>query len=65
MNNEQLHRDLGRIEGKLDSTAAQVAALEAKLDPVVAYINRHKGAMWMGSGVLSASVAAITAWLVK
>lgn len=65
MNSDQLHRDLGRVEAKLDAHSERLERLESKLDPVVAYINRHKGAILVGSGVMSAAVAFLTAWFVR
>jgi hypothetical protein len=44
MNNEQLHRDLGRVEGTVSAVAAKVDRIEAKLDAALAHIERQKGA---------------------
>lgn len=61
MNNEQLHRDLGRVEAKLDATSSKVDRLEQKLDDVLARQNRRIGA----TAVLSALASFIAAWLTK
>ena len=39
-----LQRDLGRLEGKVDAMGMQHATMGAKLDTIVAYIEREKGA---------------------
>lgn len=61
MNNEQLHRDIGKLEGKLDATAAKVDRIETKLDDVLARQNRRIGA----AAVLSALASFVAAWIVK
>lgn len=74
MNNEQLHRDLGRVEGKLGALTNQVSGVERKLDDTskkldeaLAYISEQKGAsrrtVFISSGA-SAVVAAIIGWAI-
>lgn len=65
MNNEQLHRDLGRVEGEVKALRATVTNIEAKLDVALAALNRAKGAGLIGGAALSAVVAFATAWLTK
>lgn len=65
MNNEQLHRDLGRLEGEVKALRATVTSMEAKLDTAIAHINRSRGVSFAGGAVLSAVVAFATAWLTK
>jgi hypothetical protein len=65
MNNEQLHRDLGRVEGKLGSLTTKVDGMDAKLDAALAHINRSRGAFFLGGAALSAVVAFATAWFTK
>lgn len=75
MNAEQLHRDLGRVEGEVkalrrDTANVQstVSDLSKKLDSALAYIERQKGAR-RATVALSAGaggvVAAIVGWLVS
>lgn len=44
MNNEQLHRDLGRVEGKLEALTGQVAIMNGRLADALTYIEQQKGA---------------------
>lgn len=61
MNLDHIHRDLGRVEAKLDATADRVAALESKLDAVLARQYRFAGV----ASVLSAGASFAAAWLLK
>lgn len=65
MNNEQLHRDLGRLEGEVKALRATVTSIEAKLDVALAHINRSRGMQFLGGAGLSALVAFATAWFTK
>ena len=65
MNLEQLHRDLGRLEGQVVSLQAKVDSMDEKLDTALAHINRSRGAFFVGGAVMSAVVAFATAWFVK
>jgi len=64
-----LQRDLGRVEGKVDAMGAQHVAMSAKLDTIVAYIEREKGAKrtWgtitaVGGTVAGALGGALLSW---
>lgn len=61
MTDPQLHRDLGRVEAKLDATSAKVDRLESKLDDVLARQNRRIGA----TAVLSAMASFMAAWFAR
>jgi NAD-specific glutamate dehydrogenase len=67
MNNEQLHRDLGRVEGEVKALRRDVSAIDGKLDAALAYIEQQKGArratVFISSGA-SAVVAAVVGWAV-
>lgn len=65
MNNEQLHRDLGRVEGKVEALTSKVDGMDAKLDAALAALNRAKGIGFVGGAALSAAVAFLTAWFTK
>lgn len=54
MNNEQLHRDLGRVEGKLEALTGQVSIMNARLDVALTYIEQQKGARKATIGIASA-----------
>lgn len=61
MNNEQLHRDLGRVEGTLKALSTKVEGMDAKLDAVLARQYRRMGAM----GVICAIASFAAAWFTK
>lgn len=61
MNNEQLHRDLGRVEGEVKAIRREVDAINSKLDAVLARQYRRMGA----AGVICAIASFAAAWLVK
>ncbi len=65
MNLEQVHRDIGRLEGQVTALQSKVDAMDAKLDEALRHINHSKGVMYVGSSGLAAIVAFATAWLVK
>ncbi len=65
MNLEQVHRDIGRLEGQVTALQAKVDAMDSKLDEALRYINRSKGATYVGSAALSACVAFLTAWFAR
>jgi hypothetical protein len=65
MNNEQLHRDLGRLEGEVKALRATVDGMNTKLDAALAQLNRARGAGFIAGGVVSAVVAFATAWATK
>lgn len=65
MNNEQLHRDLGRVEGEVKALRATVTSIETKLDTALAHINKQRGAQYVTHGFVAAVVAFGTAWLTK
>jgi hypothetical protein len=65
MNTEQIHRDLGRVEGKLGALTTKVDGMDAKLDAALAALNRAKGIGFVGGALLSAGVAFLTSWFTK
>lgn len=65
MNNEQLHRDLGRVEGEVKALRATVTSIESKLDTALAHINKQRGAAFITHGLVAAVVAFGTAWFTK
>lgn len=65
MNNEQLHRDLGRVEGELKALTSKVGGMDAKLDTALAHMNRSRGIFFVSGALLSAGVAFLTAWFTK
>lgn len=65
MNNEQLHRDLGRVEGEVKALRATVTSIEAKLDLALAHINKQRGAQYVTHALVAAGVAFCTAWFTK
>jgi hypothetical protein len=65
MNSEHLHRDLGRVEGEVKALRREVDAMNGKLDAVLARDNRRAGATAVSSGILSALVAFLTAWITR
>lgn len=44
MNNEQLHRDLGRVESEVKALRRDVTEMKSNLATACAYIERQKGA---------------------
>ncbi len=68
MNDPQLHRDLGKVEGELKALSRQVAGMDAKLDEIAEYVAQQRGArratIFISSGA-SAAVAAIVGWAVS
>lgn len=65
MNNEQLHRDLGRLEGEVKALRATVTSIETKLDTALAHINKQRGVSFVTHGIVAALVAFATAWFTK
>lgn len=61
MNNEQLHRDLGRLEGEVAALRVTVTDMHVKLDSVLARQYKFAGF----ASVLSAVATFATAWLLK
>lgn len=61
MNNEQLHRDLGRVEGEVKALRRDVGDINSKLDAVLARQYKFMGA----TGVLSALGAFLVTWFTK
>jgi hypothetical protein len=69
MNAEQLHRDLGRVEGEVRALRRDVDAMNSKLDAALAHMEQQKGAkkatiaISAGSAsVVSAIVGFLVAW---
>ena len=65
MTDPQLHRDLGRVEGKLDAVSADVADIKRHIADLTARDHRHRGARHVITAGLSALVAFATAWYTK
>lgn len=67
MNNEQIHRDIGRVEGELIALRRDVTEMKSQLATACAFIERQKGArratVAISSGA-SAVVAAVIGWAV-
>lgn len=63
MHNEQLHRDLGRVEGSLTALTTQVSGIEAKLDAALAHIEQQKGAR-RATVYISSAVSSVVAFAV-
>lgn len=61
MNLEHLHRDIGRLEGRLEALTAKVNAMDEKLDAVLKRQYRFAGF----ASVLSAVGASVAAWVLK
>ncbi len=61
MNNEQLHRDLGKLEGTVAALSAKIDGIESKLDGVLARQYRFAG----GASLLSAAAAFLAAWVAR
>ena len=65
MNAEQLHRDIGRLEGQVEALREKVDSIAAKQDIVLAALHTRAGKQIAYSSVVSAIVAFATAWFVK
>ncbi len=65
MNLDHLHRDIGRLEGQVTALQAKVDAMDSKLDEALKYINRSKGATYVGSAAVSVAVGFLTAWFTR
>lgn len=61
MNTEQLHRDLGRLEGQVTALQAKVDGIDAKLDTVLKRQYKFAG----GAAVVSAIGSFLVAWFLK
>ena len=65
MNDAQLQRDLGRLEGKVEALDKKIDDMSGKLDIALGQLNRARGAGIAGASVVSALVAFATAWFTK
>lgn len=76
MNNDTLHaelqRDVGRLEGTVNALDARCVAMDAKLDRVLAHIEREKGAKrtlatvgTIGGTVAGGIFGAVVAWFTR
>lgn len=65
MNTEELHRAVGRIEGRQDMESEKTARIERKLDAVLEANAATRGRDKLIGGALSAIVAFCTAWFTK
>lgn len=61
MNSEQIHRDIGRVEGEVKALRRDVDAINSKLDAVLARQYRMIG----GSAALSGMATFAIAWFTK
>lgn len=65
MNNEAaVHRDLGYLDGKIESLEARIKSIDSKLDQVVSAVNQHSGGIKVLAGVATVG-GAVGAALVK
>ncbi len=65
----ELQRDVGRLEGKVETMGASVAAMDEKLDRVLAHIERDKGGRKalatigaIGGSIAGAVFGALVSW---
>ena len=65
MTHNELHRDLGRVEGKLDSVSADVADIKRHIADLTARDNQGRGARHVITSVVAGVVAFATAWYTK
>ena len=65
MNLEQLHRDLGRLEGQVTALQTKVDSMDTKLDEALRALSKKHGAQLAYASVVSALVAFATAWFSK
>ncbi len=64
MNNEQLHRDIGRVEGEVKALRRDVSEMKGQLSTACAYIERQKGAR-RATVAISAGAASVAALIVS
>lgn len=63
MNNEQIHRDIGRVEGEVKALRRDVTEMKTQLATACAYIEQHKGskrATYAIAGGIGAVVGAVS-----
>lgn len=65
MNLEQVHRDLGRLEGQVTALQSKVDEMDTKLDKALAALNHARGFGAAASAGVSAVVAFATAWFLR
>ena len=72
MNNEQLHRDIGRVEGEVKALRRDVSEMKNQLSVIGAYIERQKGSRKATvaiasslAAVIGAGVSAGISWFTK
>lgn len=65
----ELQRDVGRLEGKVETIDARVCSMDAKLDRIVAHIERERGSKRtlatvgaVGGSIAGALFGAVVAW---
>lgn len=61
MNNEQLHRDLGRLESEVKALRRDVTEMKGNLATACAYIERQKGAK-RATILISTGVSSVVAF---
>jgi hypothetical protein len=72
MNNEQLHRDIGRVEGEVKALRRDVSEMKTQLAQACSYIERQKGARRATVAISTAFgtvaaliVSSLVTWLAK
>jgi hypothetical protein len=68
VNNEQLHRDIGRVEGEVKALRRDVTEMKNQLATACAYIEQHKGSRRATVGISAGAasvVAAFVGWAVS
>jgi hypothetical protein len=58
-----LHRDLGKVEGRLESLTNQVKGIDAKLDEALEYIHTQKGSR-RATIAISSAISSVIAFAV-
>lgn len=63
MNNEQIHRDIGRVEGEVKALRRDVTEMKSQLTAACAYIEQSKGAR-KATILISSGVSGVVAFAV-
>lgn len=63
MNNETIHRDIGRVEGEVKALRRDITEMKSELSRACAYIEQQKGArkatIFISSGISGAVAFAV------
>jgi uncharacterized membrane protein len=68
---DELQRDLGRVEGRMEAMDARLERIEANLITVVEHVQQSKGGMraltWLGTiaGAVGAGIATVAGWFIS